>query len=758
MIANIPIRQQIRRPYVFPILHFSGLVEAQQYGTINRSLDVHRGRVLTTVLVVNDDINIRNIFSSHIEEAGFECLMADNGQAALEMIDDHVPDIVVIDLTLPEMDGLEISRRIRNSGLHSSIYIILVSNKSDANDRIASLNVGVDAFLIKPLLAEEVLAQIRAGIRTVNDRRSSMIDPLTGLLNRRSFDAFFDRETAEFERYQTDLSLAFLDVDHFKQTNDKFGYNVGDMVLKEIADLFRADARPSDLPSRWGGKKFAWLMPKTDLVSAKIAADRLRAAIAAHRFDHGGSLTVSLGIASARTDEKTGGFIRRAEEALRVAKNSGRNRVIVEGDDGTASDADRGSGRNVHGTGNLRVLIADDDLQRRKRLRSFAERHGFKVDYVVNAENFAASYRPDIDLLILNLSFLTIADLNDRLSDHRRDPLSFMAENKCAAAVILIDNANPKGVDAVKNKLQDTQIQVVGTLQRPLDDLQLNSLLEHATTVARSKHKINYPVINLNSGNASELPTIGAVRRAISNRELDVYFQPQIRLAGRTLSGLEALVRWNHAKLGFIAPDYVVAIAEKNNLIDELTHYVIERVCECCKQWENKWDFVPVSVNVSETSLSNLNFPDDILSIVQKYDVRPSAIMVELTETSLAADPDHVLNVLTRLHLNGFRLSIDDFGTGHSSLARLRKIPFRELKIDKMFVETCDTDRENRIIVSNTVNLAHSLGLHVVAEGVERETQLTVLEEMQCDHVQGTYFCRPLPSVDVEKWIIDRID
>lgn len=698
---------------------------------------------MTKVLVVDDDLEIRDILEFHVRDAGYEYLQAEDGRQALKIIEEQSPDIVILDQAMPVMDGAETCRRIRNSGRHSTLYIIMLSGNTDTADKVDGLDTGADAYLTKPLVPEEFLAQIRTGLRTLDDRNSSMTDTLTGLFNRRSFDAFLDREKAENDRNDKAFSLALLDLDHFKRVNDEYGHDVGDAVLREVASLVRENARPSDLPCRWSGEKFAWLMPKTDLESAKGAADRLRLSIAVHRFERVGRVTASLGVALARRNEDPRKLINRTDDALCAAKKLGRNQVVAEGED-TVARADGVS--ESDSSRQLRMLVVDDDSLICRFICTLGEEQGFDADYITDSNEFVAAYRPDIDLIVLDLNMPGVDGV---------ELLRYLSENDYKAAVALISAVDVDILNAAESMAFAYRLQVLGSWQKPLDPKQINLMLDQAKNLTRSQMNNLSAMEILSPGGTDELPTLDDLRNAIFNQELDVYFHPQISLEGRTVSGLEALARWKHQSKGFIPPDYFIAFAEKFDLIDDLTQLVVEKVCGHCKGWQGKWDPIPISINISESNLDNLSFPERLLETVQRFGVAPSTIMIEVTETSLATNPNHVLNVLTRLRLKGFQLSIDDFGTGHSSLARLRRIPFRELKIDKIFIDACDTDRDSRLIVSNTMNLAHGLGLKVVAEGVETQAQLAVLEELNCDHVQGYHFSKPLPSADFEKWYED---
>ena len=285
---------------------------------------------MSSVLLVDDYDKIREMLRLHLELAGHEVDEAENGALALEAIEAAVPDVVILDVMMPVMDGVETCRRIRNSGRYAALYVIMLTAKSETSDKVNGLDVGADAYLTKPVAPEELLAHVRVGARTVKDRRLALYDPLTELFNRRAFDTMLEREIAEWSRYQRPLSLVMLDLDHFKKVNDTHGHDAGDAVLKDLAALLRDSCRPSDVACRWGGEEFVWLMPETDLADAQLAAERLRAAIESHAFQGAGRMTASFGVTSAIEDDTAQPLIKRADEALYAAKEGGRNRVATK--------------------------------------------------------------------------------------------------------------------------------------------------------------------------------------------------------------------------------------------------------------------------------------------------------------------------------------------------------------------------------------------------------------------------------------------
>ena len=285
---------------------------------------------MTRVLIVDDYEKIREMLRLHLELASYEVSEAENGALALESIQAKVPDIVILDVMMPVMDGVETCRRIRNSGHHAALYVIMLTAKGDISDKVSGLDVGADTYLTKPVAPEELLAHVRVGVRTVEDRRLALYDPLTELFNRRAFDTMLEREMAEWSRYGRPLSLVMLDLDHFKKVNDTHGHDAGDAVLKDLAELLRGTCRPSDLPCRWGGEEFVWLMPETNLADAQLAAERLRGAIESFDFQAIGTMTASFGVTSAIEDDEAKHLIKRADQALYAAKEAGRNRVAAK--------------------------------------------------------------------------------------------------------------------------------------------------------------------------------------------------------------------------------------------------------------------------------------------------------------------------------------------------------------------------------------------------------------------------------------------
>jgi EAL domain-containing protein (putative c-di-GMP-specific phosphodiesterase class I) len=243
------------------------------------------------------------------------------------------------------------------------------------------------------------------------------------------------------------------------------------------------------------------------------------------------------------------------------------------------------------------------------------------------------------------------------------------------------------------------------------------------------------------------------LRAAIDNGELINFYQPKVSVATGDVLGVETLVRWRHPVDGIVFPDQFINVAEGGGLIDALTRVVFAGAIEQTKIWRAAGLPLRVAVNVSMDNLASLDFLNFVAELTAEAGIAPQGIVLEVTETKLMQDTRAPLEILTRLRLKRFRLSIDDFGTGHSSLAQLRDIPFDELKIDQGFVHGAWADETLRAMYDASLSLARQLGMEVVAEGVEDRNDWELLRSTGCDMAQGNFMSRPMLPADLPGWV-----
>jgi diguanylate cyclase (GGDEF)-like protein len=296
----------------------------------------------------------------------------------------------------------------------------------------------------------------------------------------------------------------------------------------------------------------------------------------------------------------------------------------------------------------------------------------------------------------------------------------------------------------------------VGVAVHPDHAADSATLLQHAdvaTHAAKARHSsVQLFTPSLESRSVRRVGLADDLRRALDAGDLRVYFQPKVGLRDRRLVGVECLARWEHPVHGPVAPEDFVAVAEHTGQLGRLTEVVLREGLRRAREWEDAGRELPVSVNLSPRTLLDPAFPAHVAGLLGEYKVDPARLTLEITEGGVAGDPDRPLATLHALRELGIRLSVDDFGTGYSSLGYLRRLPVREVKIDRMFVQGMATDPGDLAIVRTAVDMARHFGLSVVAEGVESELTLGLLEEMGCDVGQGFLFSRPLPYERLDAW------
>ena len=299
----------------------------------------------------------------------------------------------------------------------------------------------------------------------------------------------------------------------------------------------------------------------------------------------------------------------------------------------------------------------------------------------------------------------------------------------------------------------------VGIAVAPEHATEAEGLLRRADAAVQAARKVGGGASVLYSPECephdpARLALLGELRRALEGNELRLHYQPKVDLKTRTIVGAEALLRWPHAKRGFVSPADFVPLAEQTGLIRPLTRWVLDRATGESCAWARAGRRLPVAINVSARSLQDERIVDDVEEALLTHDVRGDRLQIEVTESAVMRDAGRAAEVLASLTGRGVAVSIDDFGTGYSSLGLLRRLPVHELKIDKSFVIGMAGDgAEDTAIVRSTADLAHNLGLTVVAEGVEDQWTLDLLSSFGCDQAQGYHIARPMPSADFIAWL-----
>ena len=288
----------------------------------------------------------------------------------------------------------------------------------------------------------------------------------------------------------------------------------------------------------------------------------------------------------------------------------------------------------------------------------------------------------------------------------------------------------------------------IGMVSYPEDATDMESLFQYADmamyTAKRNRLGLTFNDASQNIYSKTRLNLIHDVAEALEHDQFEIYFQPKMNAENGNICGAEGLLRWNHREYGFISPEKVVEGAERAGFIHKLSLSMLNKAVAECSQWHKAGFSISVSVNLSVRDLSNLDLTDEVKMIMDNYQLDYGYLTLEITESVMMENLAVSLEVLNKLHELGVCISIDDFGTGFSSLAYLKRLPVTELKIDKSFIMEMNEDANDRKIVSSTINLGHNLGLKVIAEGIETQKVMDLLKEMGCDQLQGYFIGKPM--------------
>jgi len=385
----------------------------------------------------------------------------------------------------------------------------------------------------------------------------------------------------------------------------------------------------------------------------------------------------------------------------------------------------------------IRVLMLDDDPFMLKLTGHALANLGFtQVTSCDNGDAALESFDspnnpPNVILLDLNMPEMDGVEFVRHLVGRRY-----------TGSLILISGEDERVLQATVKLVRAHNISVLGHLRKPVNREALSALLDTWT-----------PPSPMDSRAAKAIYSADEVHTAIYNGELVNWYQPQVAVATGEVVGVEALVRWRHPRDGIVFPNQFIGVAETHGLIDDLTRVVLTRALTQAKVWQDAGLALRVTVNVSLDNLASLDFPDLVVGLAAKAGVPPQSVVLEVTESRLMRNLLAPLEVLTRLRLNRIRLSIDDFGTGNSSLARLRDLPFDELKIDRSFVHHAWADETLRAMFDASLGLGKQLGMEVMAEGVEDRDDWVFVRRRGCDLAQGYFIARPMPAADLHGWM-----
>ncbi|MDO8605837.1 MAG: EAL domain-containing response regulator [Phaeospirillum sp.] len=373
-----------------------------------------------------------------------------------------------------------------------------------------------------------------------------------------------------------------------------------------------------------------------------------------------------------------------------------------------------------------RLLIVDDEKEFGAFVAKVALSAGFKVKLTSRPQEFeavAAEWNPTLVALDLQMPEMDGIEL-----------LRHLAANHSSARILIMSGVDGRVLDAAKRVGVERGLDIAGTITKPVRAKDLKAMLDGLKIQAPDRLDEN------------------ALAQAIANGDLFLQYQPKVSLRDGALHGAEALVRWRHAAQGLVPPDQFIPLAEASGLIDDLSRTVFTQAIIQQRKWAEQGIDLQVAINLSPLNLHRESLADDIADLCHEHTVPTERTTIEITETAAMDNALQALDTLTRLRLKGFKLSIDDFGTGFSSLTRLQRLPVTEIKVDQSFVRECLVSRDAFAIVKTVIDLARNMGLTSVAEGIETNEHYQVVAELGCDLGQGYGIAKPMMADSLGLW------
>ncbi|THB69968.1 MAG: EAL domain-containing protein [Gammaproteobacteria bacterium] len=682
------------------------------------------------ILFADDDVGMRLLIRESLERSGFQVLEAENGEQLLDLFELQNPDLIMLDVMMPDIDGFTLCKQIRESEKGQAVPILLATGCDDLDSIDEAYKVGATDFIAKPinwgLLGYRVKYLIRSSFfqKELVDNQNKLEyaqkiakvgswELQGGQLecSKQTLEIFSIQEKKRLSKLQHLIDQVHIDDSEnlLRHINESLDEN------KEIKIEFRVEKEGEE-------EKFILCHgePKVDEKSIGLT-----------------------GIFQDITEQK-----KQEERIIFLAYHDlltglANSRLFKDRLQGAISFAERHK---------LNVAVLSVNIDRFKRINDTLGNDvgdellkivATRVDEVIrgsdfvarktNAEESSVSRFSGDDFTVM-LSQVPNSDVAGKVASRVIQKLS----EPCYIDDHEVFITASTGISIFPDDGLDVETLVRNS----------NSALEHAKQLGGNR--FSYYEEKMNSSSIERLHIENDLRKALALNEFVLFYQPQVDGHTGDIIGAEALMRWDSAERGMVAPFHFIPVLEETGMIIEVGEWVLRTACAQQKKWaEQGKKLIDVSVNLSAKQFAQDNFVDLVKQIISDTNANPERIVLEITESLLLDSGGDVVSQLQQFRDMGFCISIDDFGTGYSSLSYLRNLPINELKIDRSFVKDIATDLDDGTIAKTIIALAKNLQLNVIAEGVEDQPQLEFLLSQGCDRIQGYYFGKPVPAEEL---------
>lgn len=682
------------------------------------------------ILVVDDNPTNCELLVRRLERRGFATVVAHGGIPALEKIDALPLDLVLLDINMPDMDGVEVLERVRQTHDQSDLPIIMVSAHGESEGIADTINKGANDYITKPVDFPVAFARIKTQLdvkRTHAQLRES--EERYALAFRGANDGLWDWDLRTGRIFYSD------------RWREMLGLGPGD--IDTDPDAWFGLVHPGEVE----GLKLAvenHLLGQTEALEHEYRA--------LHK-DGNFRWLLTRGVASRGADG----------QAVRIS--------------GSQTDVTRSKVYDPITSIPNKFLFMDRlewllDKDKRTQDACFAV-FLIKIDRLSEVRQTLGPVAGE-DILVETAKRLThCLREEDTLSQISETASVTISRHDEADFAILVEDcrdetATPKLAERLQAKIHEpfavggdtimltASIGIV-TAADDDDDLNAQDVIQHAASAlerARATGPGHFELFDrdMQQRALAHLKLETELRRAIAERGLHLNYQPFVDLRTGEIAGCEALARWTHPELGPVSPVEFIPLAEESGLIDAIGDWVLEEACRQHQAWrENGKRDIDMSVNFSLLQMKRDGIEDHVLDVLERTGMDPRRLKIEITESIFMEDMARTHAILSKLHDKGVSIAIDDYGTGYSSLAYLKRLPITHLKIDRSFTAEVSTDLATQTIVQSTLLMAQSLGIQVVVEGLETEDQVALLKILKAEFAQGYYFYKPMPGEELAK-------
>lgn len=689
-----------------------------------------------SILIVDDELLNRKLLETLLHPEGYRTRVATSGEQALISIADDPPDLILLDVMMPDMDGYQVAAILKADPATANIPIVMLTARSDHDARLAGLTAGAEEFLIKPIDRAELWLRVRNLLRL--KAGSDFLQSQSSILEQ------------QVQSHTCDLRL-------FRSAMDAAAEGIF-LVSRSTMCFVEINATACQMLGYTRDELFQ-LGPEA---VATIALSQLENIYDAIILEQGSQ-------ESSETQFRRKDGSKLQVEIRRHAQRSGADWIIV----GIVRDITE----RKEAAKRLHHMAHYDALTGLPNRSLFYETLNKTLLHAEGASWVVAVLFVDLDYF---------KNVNDTLGHAIGDELLIQCSRRMVQCVRIRDTVGRLGGDefglilriqdqqqsaaVVANKIREalrtpfelhghefSMTASIGITLHPDDASDAETLIKYAdTAMYRAKQAgrdtFRFFTAQMNVDVLARLELETALRKAIDNNEFVLYYQPKVDLDSGRIVGVEALLRWMRPGHGMVLPATFIPLLEETGLIVQVGTWVIATACKQIGVWtRSSVGPLQVSVNIAGRQFVEGDLELDVTQALEENDIPADLIELELTEGSLMANTERTIAILDNLKARGVQISIDDFGTGYSSLAYLRRFPIDKLKIDIAFIRDITESQDDAVIALTIIQMAHSLKLDVIAEGVETQMQLAYLKHHGCDQIQGYYFSPPLPVPELEQ-------